>query len=104
MPCRYYTVTFFSNDEFLLDLINAQDTIHRLEHQLRELKAAKDELDRQQRELEELTRRLTEEREMEAAERERLVQEIAHREREVSQIRHEVSFGGRFVTSLDCYY
>lgn len=74
-----------------LELLEAQDTIRRLEQQLRDLQSAKEALDFRERELNEMTRRLAEEREMEASERDKLAEEIRRREREVDQIRTQVS-------------
>jgi len=70
--------------------LDAQDTIRRLEQQLRELQEAKMALDARERELNEMTRRLASEREMEVSEREKLAEEIQRRELEVERIRRHV--------------
>ncbi len=73
-----------------LELLEAQETIRRLEQQLRQLQEAKQALEHKERELGELMRQLQSEREMGQEERERLVAEIALREGEVSTMRTQV--------------
>lgn len=57
----------------VLELNNAQETIRRLEEQLKELQRAKENLERKQNELEEMMRKLAEDKEMEAQEKAKLV-------------------------------
>ena len=65
------------------ELIEAQDTIRKLEDQLRETQVAKDELEKQQRELHEMMQRLEESKNLEAEERARLESEIYQKRNEV---------------------
>ncbi len=64
-------------------LADAQDTIGRLEEQLRDLQVAKDALEQKEQELAHLTRRLDEERELGNEERQRLALQIEDKEKEV---------------------
>ncbi|XP_047477926.1 moesin/ezrin/radixin homolog 1-like [Penaeus chinensis] len=73
------------------ELLGAQETIRRLEIQLRELQEAKDELESKQRELQTMMARLEETKEMEAGERARLEEEIKYKQNEISRIQEEVS-------------
>lgn len=66
-------------------------TIARQEEMIRQLQAAKDALDRKERELGDLQRRLQEEREMSAQERDKLEREIAEHSAQITVIRSEVS-------------
>lgn len=72
------------------ELLEAQNTIHNLESQLRQLQLAKDALERKEVELRELTHQLQSEKMMSDEDRARLRAEVAHREGEVSRMRHEV--------------
>ena len=71
-------------------LLEAQDQIKRLEDQLRETQAAKDELEVGQRELHEMMTRLEQSKNLEAEERARLEAEIAEKQEEVSTIHNQV--------------
>jgi len=73
------------------ELIDAQDTIKRLEDQLRETQEAKDELETQQRELQAMMTRLEESKNLEAEERLRLEAEIQNKQQEVSEIYETVN-------------
>jgi len=73
------------------ELIDAQDTIKRLEDQLRETQEAKDELETQQRELQAMMTRLEESKNLEAEERNRLEAEIQNKQQEVSEIYETVN-------------
>ncbi|XP_037788265.1 moesin/ezrin/radixin homolog 1-like [Penaeus monodon] len=73
------------------ELLSAQETIRRLEIQLRELQEAKDELEAKQKELQMMMARLEETKEMEAGERVRLEEEIRNKQDEISRIQDEVS-------------
>lgn len=72
------------------DLLEAQNTIHNLEAQLRQLQLAKDQLEQKEIELRELTAKLQSEKMMSDEERHRLRDEVALREGEVHRMRHEV--------------
>jgi len=72
------------------ELKEAQDTIRRLEDQLRETKEAKDELLKQQSELHEMMQRLEESKNLEAEERARLEHEIMSKKSEVDDISDQV--------------
>ena len=65
------------------ELMEAQETIRKLEDQLRETQVAKDELEKQQRELHEMMQRLEESKNLEAEERARLESEIYQKRNEV---------------------
>ena len=71
-------------------LLEAQDQIKRLEDQLRETQAAKEELEVGQRELHEMMTRLEQSKNLEAEERARLEAEIAEKQEEVSTIHNQV--------------
>jgi len=72
------------------ELKDAQDTIRRLEDQLRETKVAKDELEKQQSELHAMMVRLEESKNLEAEERARLEDEIMSKKSEVDDISSQV--------------
>jgi len=72
------------------ELDAAQDTIKKLEDQLRETQVAKDELMQQQNELREMMNRLEEDKNLEAEERARLEEEINSKKDEVNDIVAEV--------------
>jgi len=71
-------------------LIEAQDQIKRLEDQLRETQAAKDELESNQNQLKEMMLRLEQSQSMEAEERMRLEDEIRTKQEEVANIHAQV--------------
>lgn len=73
------------------ELEEAQNTIHRLEKQLDDLKTAKDELEEKQSELQVMMTRLQEAKELEAGEKLRLEEEIRQKQEEVERIRDEVN-------------
>jgi chromosome segregation ATPase len=68
------------------ELVDAQETIRRLEQQLMELQLAKKALEDKEGELLQLTRQLQSERDMSQEERDRLEAEIVERERQVLYI------------------
>jgi len=72
------------------ELSTAQETIRRLEEQLRETQVAKEELVQQQQELHEMMIRLEESKNLEAEERARLEEEINSKKSEVEEIVSEV--------------
>jgi len=72
------------------ELLSAQDTIKKLEDQLRETQVAKEELMSQQNELREMMTRLEEDKNLEAEERQRLEDEINNKKDEVEDIVAEV--------------
>ncbi|KAK6057854.1 Ezrin/radixin/moesin family protein [Cooperia oncophora] len=72
------------------DLLEAQNTIHNLEMQLRQLQLAKEALENKEIELRELTAQLQSEKMMSDEERRRLREEVAIREGEVHAMRTEV--------------
>jgi len=72
------------------ELLGAQDTIKKLEDQLRETQVAKEELMSQQNELREMMTRLEEDKNLEAEERQRLEDEINNKKGEVEDIVAEV--------------
>jgi len=72
------------------ELVAAQDTIRKLEDQLKETQVAKEELMQQQNELREMMTRLEEDKNMEAEERQRLEDEINSKRTEVDDIVNEV--------------
>jgi len=72
------------------ELLSAQDTIKKLEDQLRETQVAKEELMAQQNELREMMTRLEEDKNLEAEERQRLEEEINSKKGEVEDIVAEV--------------
>merc|ERR1712142_405264 len=72
------------------ELSQAQDTIRKLEDQLRETQVAKEELMQQQQELHEMMIRLEESKNLEAEERARLEEEINSKRSEVEDIVAEV--------------
>jgi len=72
------------------ELLSAQDTIKKLEDQLRETQVAKEELMSQQNELREMMTRLEEDKNLEAEERQRLEDEINNKKGEVEDIVAEV--------------
>lgn len=71
-------------------LQEAQEMIRRLEEQLKQLQAAKDEHEKKQMELQEMMMRLEETKNMEAAERQKLEEEIQAKQEEVMRIQEEV--------------
>ncbi|KAJ1352814.1 hypothetical protein KIN20_009236 [Parelaphostrongylus tenuis] len=72
------------------ELLEAQNTIHNLEMQLRQLQLAKEALESKEVELRELTAQLQSEKAMSEEERRRLREEVAIREGEVHAMRTEV--------------
>lgn len=72
------------------ELLEAQNTIHNLEIQLRQLQLAKEALESKEVELRELTAQLQSEKAMSEEERRRLREEVAVREGEVHAMRTEV--------------
>lgn len=72
------------------NFIEAQDMIRRLEEQLNQIKAAKDELEVRQNELQMMMERLEESKNLEAAERVKLEDEIRSKQQEVQRIKEEV--------------
>jgi len=72
------------------ELVTAQETIKKLEDQLRETQVAKEELLQQQNELREMMTRLEEDKNLEAEERARLEDEINSKKGEVEDIVAEV--------------
>lgn len=72
------------------ELLEAQNTIHNLEMQLRQLQFAKEALESKEVELRELTAQLQSEKAMSEEERRRLREEVAIREGEVNAMRTEV--------------
>jgi len=72
------------------ELSTAQETIRKLEEQLRETQVAKEELVQQQQELHEMMIRLEESKNLEAEERARLEEEINSKRSEVEEIVSEV--------------
>lgn len=72
------------------ELLEAQNTIHNLEMQLRQLQLAKEALESKEIELRELTAQLQSEKAMSEEERRRLREEVAIREGEVHAMRTEV--------------
>jgi len=72
------------------ELVAAQETIRKLEDQLRETQVAKEELVLQQQELHEMMKRLEESKNLEAEERARLEEEIHTKKTEVDDIVAEV--------------
>jgi len=72
------------------ELVAAQETIRKLEDQLRETQVAKEELLQQQNELKEMMTRLEEDKHLEAEERARLEDEISSKRTEVDDIVAEV--------------
>jgi len=72
------------------ELLSAQDTIKKLEDQLRETQVAKEELMSQQNELREMMTRLEDDKNLEAEERQRLEDEINNKKGEVEDIVAEV--------------
>ncbi|KAK6028253.1 Ezrin/radixin/moesin family protein [Ostertagia ostertagi] len=72
------------------ELLEAQNTIHNLEMQLRQLQLAKEALETKEIELRELTAQLQSEKMMSDEERRRLREEVAIREGEVHAMRTEV--------------
>ncbi len=77
-------------------------TIARQEEMIRQLQAAKDALDRKERELGDLQRRLQEEREMSAQERDKLEREIAEHSAQITVIRSEVSCARAAAFQIGC--
>lgn len=76
------------------DLAEAQDMIRRLVEQLKQLQAAKEELEARQNELQSMMERLEESKNMEAAERAKLEEEIQTRQEEVI---------GKILQRTDCF-
>lgn len=72
------------------ELLEAQNTIHNLEMQLKQLQLAKEALENKEVELRELTAQLQSEKAMSEEERRRLREEVAIREGEVHAMRTEV--------------
>jgi len=72
------------------ELVAAQETIKKLEDQLRETQVAKEELLQQQNELKEMMTRLEEDKNLESEERQRLEDEINSKKTEVEDIVAEV--------------
>ncbi|CAJ0592807.1 unnamed protein product [Cylicocyclus nassatus] len=72
------------------ELLEAQNTIHNLEMQLKQLQLAKEALENKESELRELTAQLQSEKMMSDEERRRLRDEVAQRENEVQKMRTEV--------------
>lgn len=73
------------------ELIEAQDTIRRLEEQLRIMQEAKEELELKQNELEEMMRKLENDKAMEVEEKTKLEDAIRAKQEEVSRIQDEVN-------------
>lgn len=72
------------------ELMEAQDTIRRLEEQLRQVQAAKQEYEVKQLELQKMMERLQDEKHMEADAKARLEQEIKSKAEEVESIKRVV--------------
>ena len=72
------------------ELLEAQETIRRLEEQLRQLQKAKEELEVSQKELHSMMKRLEEAKEMEMVEKIKLEEEIRAKQEEVQRIADEV--------------
>lgn len=72
------------------DLMIAQDTIRRLEEQMRQLQMSKDELDERQNELQAMITRLEEAKNMEATERAKLEEEIQAKQAEFLRVKEEI--------------
>ncbi|EEC14126.1 radixin, moesin, putative [Ixodes scapularis] len=73
------------------ELLEAQDTIRRLEDQLRLVQAAKEEFELKQRELEEMMKKLENDKMMEAEEKLRLEEDIRAKQVEVQRMQEEVN-------------
>uniref|UniRef100_A0A1W7RA68 Moesin/ezrin/radixin homolog 1 n=1 Tax=Hadrurus spadix TaxID=141984 RepID=A0A1W7RA68_9SCOR len=73
------------------ELVEAQDTIRRLEEQLRLMQQAKEELELKQNELEEMMRKLENDKAMEVEEKTKLEEAIRAKQEEVSRIQDEVN-------------
>lgn len=73
------------------ELLEAQDTIRRLEEQLRLVQAAKEEFERKQRELEDMMLKLENDKAMEAEEKARLEEAIRAKQQEVQRMQDEVN-------------
>ncbi|CAN7988776.1 unnamed protein product [Ixodes hexagonus] len=73
------------------ELLEAQDTIRRLEDQLRLVQAAKEEFERKQRELEDMMKKLENDKMMEAEEKQRLEEDIRAKQVEVQRMQEEVN-------------
>lgn len=73
------------------ELLEAQDTIRRLEDQLRLVQAAKEEFERKQRELEDMMKKLENDKMMEAEEKIRLEEDIRAKQVEVQRMQEEVN-------------
>lgn len=71
-------------------LLDAQDTIRRLEDQLRQMQLAKDELELKQNELEEMMKRHSDNKNLEEEERSRLEDAIRRKQEEVHRMAEEV--------------
>ena len=72
------------------DLLEAQETIRRLELQLQQVQLAKADMEKKQKELEELSRLLRESKELEQVEREKLMDEVRNKEEEFRRVQYEV--------------
>ncbi|KAJ3639093.1 hypothetical protein Zmor_004253 [Zophobas morio] len=72
-------------------LLEAQNTIQKLQQQLEELQKAKEELEKQQMELKEMMERLEQSKNLEATERQKLEEEISAKQLEVQRIQDEVT-------------
>lgn len=73
------------------ELLEAQDTIRRLEDQLRLVQAAKEEFEIKQRELEDMMKKLENDKMMEAEEKIRLEEDIRAKQVEVQRMQEEVN-------------
>lgn len=73
------------------ELEKASESIRRLEEQLREAQAMKDDLQKQQQELKDLLDKMEKDREMDAEEKEKLHNEIKAKEEEIEAVRLKVA-------------
>ncbi|GBO37374.1 Moesin/ezrin/radixin 1 [Araneus ventricosus] len=71
--------------------MEAQDSIRRLEEQLRQVQKSKAELEEKQNELEEMLKKLENDKAMEAEEKARLAEAIMVKQKEVQRIQEEVN-------------